>query len=81
VKYAWIKANCEQFSIQRTCQMLEVLRTGFQQWLLRGPSSRQAQRQCLDVEVRAWHEASHRADGRPRLVRALKNLGINVGHE
>jgi putative transposase len=81
VKYAWIEAHSEQFSAQRACQMLEVSRTGFQQWLLRGPSLRQRQQQRLDVEVRALHEASHKADGRPRLVRALKNKGINVGHE
>jgi putative transposase len=81
VKYAWINQNRDLFSAQRSCQILEVSRTGYQQWLVREPSQRAVKNQALDVQVRALHLASNRADGRPRLVRALHQQGIKVGHE
>jgi putative transposase len=81
VKYAWIHANRDVFSAQRTCLMLQVSRTGYQQWLVRAPSARSIERQVLDAQVSALHLASQRTDGRPRLVRALHNQGMMVGHE
>ncbi len=81
MKYAWIELNRAQFSAQRSCRVLEVSRTGYQQWLVRKPSARQAQQTKLDQQVKALHMASHQADGRPRLIRALKQQGIQVSHE
>jgi putative transposase len=81
VKYAWIKQNRDLYSVQRVCEILEVSRTGYQQWLIREPSLKQSRHQQLDSRVRALHMASKRTDGRPRLVRALRYEGFNVGHE
>jgi putative transposase len=81
VKYAWIKQNRDLVSIQRGCELFEVSRTGYQQWLIRVPASRVVQREQLDAKVCSLHMASKRTDGRPRLVRGLRNQGINVGHE
>jgi putative transposase len=81
VKYAWIKQNRDLFSVQRGCELFEVSRTGYQQWLIRAPVARVVRREQLDVQVRALPMASKRTDGRPRLVRGLRNQGIHDGHE
>jgi putative transposase len=81
VKYAWIKQSRDLYSVQRVCEILEVSRTGYQQWLVREPSLKRSRHQQLDARVRALHMASKRTDGRPSLVRALRYEGLNVGHE
>jgi hypothetical protein len=53
VKYAWIKQNRDLFSIQCGCELFEVSRTGYQQWLVRAPAFRVVQREQLDAKVRA----------------------------
>jgi putative transposase len=81
VKYAWIQQNRDWCSVQRACEVLEVSRSGYQQWLIREPSIKERKRDQLDARVRALHLASNRTDGRPRLVRALRDQGLRIGHE
>ncbi len=81
MKYAWIETNRARFASQRSCHVLQVSRSGYQQWLLRAPSSTQVRQSALDTQVKALHMASQRADGRPRIVRALRNDGVVAGHE
>jgi putative transposase len=81
VKYAWINAHRDGISVPRACLLLAVSRVGYQQWLVREPSARQQERVQLDARVSALHQASKKADGRPRIVRALQDQGVRVGHE
>jgi transposase InsO family protein len=81
VKYAWIEAQRDQFSVTRMCRQLGVSRTGYCQWRTRAPSERSMANAVLDAQVAAMHAGSQRSYGRPRIVRGLRAQGMQVSHE
>jgi putative transposase len=81
VKYAWIEEHRDQFTISRMSRQLEVSRTGYCQWRKRSPSDRSMANAALDAQVAAIHAGSKRSYGRPRIVRGLREQGVEVGHE
>lgn len=81
MKYAWIEAQRDQFSVTRMCRLLAVSRSGYCQWRMRRPSDRSMADAVLDARVAAIHAASKRSYGRDRIVRGLHQQGLRVGHE
>ena len=81
MKYAWIEAHRDEFSVTRMCRELSVSRTGYCQWRRRAPSDRSMANAALDAQVAAIHAGSQRSYGRPRIVQRLREQGIHVGHE
>ena len=81
MKYAWIEEHCDQFSVTRMCRQFGVSRSGYCQWRTRAPSSRSMANAALDAQVAAIHAGSKRSYGRPRIVRGLREQGVQVGHE
>jgi transposase InsO family protein len=81
VKYAWIEEHRDRFHVTRMCRQLEVSRTGYCQWRTRAPSDRAIANAALDAQVAALHAGSKRSYGRPRIVRGLREQGVQVGHE
>lgn len=81
MKYAWIEAHRDQFHVTRMCRQLGVSRTGYSQWRTRAPSDRAMANAALDAQVAALHAASKRSYGRPRIVRGLREQGVQVSHE
>ena len=81
MKYAWIEAYRDQFSVTRMCRQLGVSRTGYCQWRTRAPSERSMANAALDARVAAMHAGSQCSYGRPRIVRGLRAQGIQVSHE
>ncbi len=81
MKYAWIEEYRDQFSVTRMCRQLGVSRTGYCQWRTRAPSERSMANAALDVRVAAMHAGSQCSYGRPRIVRGLREQGIQVSHE
>lgn len=81
MKYAWIDAYRDQFSVSRLCRVLAVSRSGYCQWRARPPSPRVQANAALDAEVAAIHRASRGSYGRPRIVRQLRAQGQPVGAE
>ena len=81
MKYAWIEAHRDQFHVTRMCRQLGVSRTGYSQWRTRAPSDRSMANAALDAQVAALHVASKRSYGRPRIVRGLREQGVQVSHE
>ncbi len=81
MKYVWIEANCDQYSVARMCRQLEVSRTGYCQWKKRDPSERSVANAALDARITAIYESSKRSYGRPRIVRSLRDCGVPVSHE
>jgi len=81
VKYAWIDAHRDQFSVTRMCRLLAVSRSGYCQWRTRPPSDRSNANAALDARVAALHAAGKRSYGRDRIARGLRKQGLQVGHE
>jgi len=63
------------------CRQLAVSRSGYLQWRRRAPSPRAKANTALDARVAAIHAHARQSYGRPRIVRALREQGIAVGHE
>jgi len=81
VKYAWIEEQSDQFAVSRMCQVLRVSRTGYLQWRVREPSSRQRSNDKLGAQLRVIHAENDRSYGRIRLWKALIGQGQRVGQE
>jgi len=81
VKYAWIAAHCDTYTIARLCRQLGVSRTGYCQWATREESDRSKANSALDARVAALHAESGQSYGRPRIMEALVAEGSRVGHE
>lgn len=81
MKYAWIEEHRDRFSVTRMCRQFGVSRTGYCQWRTRAPSNRSMANAALDTQVAAIHAGSKRSYGRPRIVRGLREQGVQVGHE
>ena len=81
MRYAWIEHHRDDYAVSRMCRLLLVSRSGYLQWRRRPPSARLQANARLDAQVAAMHAASKSSYGRPRIVRGLRELGLQVGHE
>ena len=63
------------------CRCLRVTRSGFYAWLRRGLAARAQRDVHLTVKLRAFHTASKRAYGRPRLWKDLQEDGERVSEK
>ena len=81
MKYAWIDAHRDQYTVSRLCRVLQVSRSGYCQWRVRPPSPGTLANQALDAKVAAIHDASGRSYGRPRIVHKLRQQGEVVSAE
>ena len=81
MKYAWIEAHRDEFSVTRMCARLEVSRSGYNQWRGREPSDRARSNEQLDTAVVKLHAASKSSYGRPRILQSLRTQGHQIGHE
>jgi transposase InsO family protein len=81
VKYAWIEDQGDQYPVSRMCRVLRVSRTGYLQWRVREPSTRQRRNDKLGAQLRVIHAENDRNYGRIRLWRALVKQGQRVGQE
>ena len=81
MRYAWIEAHRDQFCVAPMCRQLGVSRTGYLQWRARPASDRSIANALLDARVASIHAESRQSYGRPRILRALREQGMVVGHE
>ena len=81
MRYAWIERHRDDYAATRMCRLLLVSRTGYLQWRHRSPSTRAQANARLDAQVAAMHAASKGSYGRPRIVCALREQGLRVGHD
>jgi len=81
VRYAWIDAHRDQYSVSRLCRVMAVSRSGYCQWRVRAPSLRAQTNAALDREVAAIHRAGRGSYGRPRILARLRADGHQIGAE
>jgi putative transposase len=81
VKYAWIEERCDRYPVTTMCRLLEVSRSGYNDWRKRPESRRAQDDRALDAAVASLHTRSRRGYGRPRILRDLQERGWVVGHE
>ena len=81
MRYSTIRQLTGQFPVRRMCQVLEVSRGGYYDWLRRPKSQRAREDRRLGVEIRALFMKSHRRYGSPRIHRGLRHQGIRCSRK
>ena len=81
MSYDFIRGNVADFPVQVMCQVLQVSRSGYYDWLSRSESTRAAGDRALAIDIRANHEASHGRYGSPRVHAELRAQGRHIGRK
>jgi len=80
VRFAFIDAWKEEWSVEFLCRVMEVTSRGFRAWRIRPMSQRQRDDMVLLAYIREQHRLSLQSYGRPRMSEELQELGLKVGH-
>jgi putative transposase len=70
-----------EHSISLLCQVMQVSRSGYFDWLKRqsNPAARQRQNQALRARIKSIHAASRQTYGSPRVLMELRKQGVRHG--
>jgi putative transposase len=79
VKYGFIRAHQEEFSLSRMCAVLKVSRNGYYDWRDRPESKRSKEDRAVLRQIRAVHDRSRQAYGALKTWRELKAEGFKWG--
>ena len=71
----------EVYSISTMSRVLDVSRSGYYDWLTRGPSARSCEDERLKIEIRTAHQRSLETYGPRRLQPELAANGIRAGRD
>ena len=78
MRYPFIDSHRKEYPVQMMCDLLEVSRSGFYDWLGREPSAQEKRRVLLGVQVKAAFDESRQTYGSPRITRELADLGFKA---
>jgi putative transposase len=78
MRYAFIKAHRQHWSVTLMCKVLEVAVSGFYHWLNRPKSQRSQENEHLTQEIMMFHCGSRCTYGSPRIYKDLKAAGYSV---
>jgi transposase InsO family protein len=81
MRFAFIAVEKAVHSVSILCRCLRVTRSGFYAWQRRGLSPRAQHDLVLRTKLRAFHVASRRTYGRPRLWKDLQEDGERVSEK
>jgi putative transposase len=81
VKYAFIDQRRGSYPLVMLCQVLEVSRSGYADWIARGKGSPSAEDERLATKIRIVHAQSRGTYGSPRVSQALKRQGESVNEK
>jgi putative transposase len=79
MKYEFMAAHGEEYSVTLMCHVLGVGRSGYYAWCGRKPSQRELENKALVQQIRMEHLISDRSYGSPRIHKALVEQGIACG--
>ena len=81
MRYRFIDAEKASYPIRLLCRCLAVSRSGYYAWRDRAPSARSREDAQLKVKIAAYHAASRRSYGSPRIHRDLREEGDRVSRK
>jgi transposase InsO family protein len=79
MKYAFMAAHEQEFSLKRMSKVLGVSRSGYYAWKGRSPSMREQADEVLLVDIRAAYQKSRKTYGSPRIHADLRRQGHFCG--
>ncbi len=78
MKYAWVKAHANKFSVSVMCDILALWRSNYYAWLKASPSTHALEEVSLIEETKAIFIDSQCTYGARRIRRALMLLGYSI---
>jgi len=81
MRFAFIDAEKESYPLTVLCRVMQVTRSGYYGWRNRKPSAREQRDATLLGSIRAFHEASRRRYGSPRIWDDLREAGEAVSQK
>jgi transposase InsO family protein len=80
--YPFIEAErAEQRNVRRACDLLEVSRTAFYQWVRHDPCNRELDDRELGERIKEIHERSRGTYGAPRIHAELRRQGVSTSRK
>ena len=80
MRFAFIDAWKEVWSVEFLCRIMQVTSRGFRAWRSRPMNQRQRDDMVILAHIREQHRLSLQSYGRPRMTEELQELGLKVGH-
>jgi putative transposase len=79
MRFAWIQRHQDDWPVEVLCEVLNVTRGGYYDWMNQ-PDQTPVQRRQEELleRIRTAHEASRRTYGSPRITAELKSVGVRV---
>lgn len=81
MKFVFIRAEKDNYSVVTMCRVLGVSTAGYYAWLERPPSARARRTVDLTSKITATYQASHRRYGSPRVTQKLRRAGERVSQK
>ena len=81
MRFVFIRAEKDNYSVVTMCRVLRVSTAGYYAWLKRTPPARVQRTEELTKKVTAVYEASRRHYGSPRVTRKLRRTGEQVSEK
>jgi len=81
MKYTFIAAHQNEFSVLRMCQVLNVSESGYYAWRKREPSQRKREDEHLGKLIEDAYQNNRQVYGSPRVHAELKEQGIYCGRK
>lgn len=79
MRYEFIQAHQDEFSVQRMCNVLGVSPSGYYAWQTRPVSPGARANEKLLLQIRSIHSRSRKTYGSPRVHAELKANGVLIG--
>jgi transposase InsO family protein len=81
MKYSFMAAHEQEYSLKRMCRVLRVSRSGYYAWRQRVPSLREQANEHLLTEIRVAYQISRKTYGSPRIHAYLRRKGVVCGRK
>lgn len=79
MKYAFIRAHRQQYTLARLCAVLDVSKSGYCDWLRRPASARSVENTRLSAKIADFHRRSRGVYGSPKIYKDLCDAGETCG--
>ncbi|MGI6448907.1 MAG: IS3 family transposase [Desulfitobacteriia bacterium] len=81
IKYLFIKEHSSEFFVKKMCQVLEVSRSAYYDWLKRPVSYREENDKELIIHIKEIFDESDSTYGHRRIKKALRKRGIKTSNQ
>jgi putative transposase len=79
VRFAFVQSESAHYTVARLCDVMQVSRRGYYDWLNRKESPRAIENRLITAVIQRVFKETRQVYGSPRIYHALRNLGYRCG--